>query len=333
VLIEDHARALLPEWLRFVRGVVECDDIPLNVSREMVQKTAVVRKIHELLVKRVLARLGELASAPVEGEGAPKVPWSTVWNAFGPLIKEGYWHERDELREQITPLLRFHTTACATPDGLRSLAEIHAARKEGQEHLWYLTAPSQQAALASPHLEAFRKRGWEVMLLSDPVDEWLVQRLDAYEGTTLKSAARGALDLPKEEGAEDVDIGAFTTWARGVLGDVVADVRPSTRLTDSAAVLVDADKGVGANMERLLRHANQGVTASPRVFELNAGHALVRNLTQLHEKGRVEDASEMLLLLLDDARLLEGDTSVDPAAVGRRLQALLVRASEAALRG
>lgn len=332
VLIEDHARTLLPDWLRFVRGVVECDDIPLNVSREMVQNTPLVRKLHDILTKRVLAQLEKHAAAPAEGPDAPRVPWSTVWTAFGPLLKEGVWHEHGDIRDQLLPLLRFHTTACEQPEGLRSLAEIKAGRKEGQEHMWFVTAPSREAALSSPHLEAFRRRGWEVILLTDAVDEWFAQALTEFDGVSLRNAGRGDLDLPEAATEGEADLGAFAGWAKGVLGDIVADVRRSNRLTDSPAVLVDTEDGMSANMQRILRQANQQVPPSRRVLELNASHGLVRNVMGLVEQGKAGDAEELLRLMLDNALLLEGG-AVDAPSLGRRLQGLLLRASEAALRG
>ncbi len=331
VLIEEHARELLPDWLRFVRGAVDSDDIPLNVSREMVQKTAIVRKLKDTLAKRVLKELDKHAAAPREGEGAPKVPYSDVWAAFGVLLKEGYWHQKDDFGELLLPLLRFNTMLCADATTYKSLSELVAARPEGQEHLWYLSAESRDAALASPHLEAFRKRGWDVMLLTDPVDEWLTQVLTEFNGVALKSASRGELDLPVDDVAAVAELGDFGPWAKSVLGDAVSEVRPSARLTDSAVVLVDAEDGLSSNMERILRQANQDVSAGKRILELNTNHQLVRNLKDLHSQGKIEDASVLMRMLLDEALLLEGSVK-DSQQLGRRLQDLLVRASEAALR-
>ncbi len=330
VLIEEHARDLLPDWLRFVRGVVDSEDIPLNVSREMVQKTQVVRKIREALVKRILRDLGKLADErqpAAEGEEKPAPKYPGVWNDFGVLLKEGYYHDKSSWGEQILPLLRF----ASTKGELRSLAAYKADMPEGQDTIWYITAENRSTAEASPHLEAFRKRGWEVLLLTDAVDEWLIQVLTEYDGKAMKSVARGDLKLDDaEDKTEKADVGVLGPWVKGILGDAVVSVRESTRLTDSACVLVDEDQGMSSNMERILKQVNQAGPGAKRILELNARHPLIRNLDRLREAGRSADAEPIARLLLDDALLLEGSVK-EPAAMGRRLQEMLLRASEAAV--
>lgn len=332
VLIEEHAKELLPDWLRFVRGVVDSEDVPLNVSREMVQKTAVVRKIREALTKRVLKELGDWAAeeAPADAE-APS--FAGFWRNFGVLLKEGYYHEHAKWGELLLPLLRFNTLQHEDGAGLTSLAEYRKAMPPGQDAIWYLTGESREALLASPHLEAFRKRGWNVLLLTDAVDEWLTSALTTFEEMPLKSVSRGALDLEDEaEAGEKADLSAFAPWVRDLLGDKVVDVRASARLTDSAVVLVDAEDGLSSNMERILKQANQDRAglASRRVLELNPRHPLIRNLADLKARGRDGDAEAIARMLYDDALLLEGSV-VEPAAMGRRLQELLTRAAAAAL--
>lgn len=323
VLIEEHARDLLPDWLRFVRGVVDSEDIPLNVSREMVQKTPTVKKMRDILTKRVLKELAKLA------EDAEK--YAPVWRDFGPLLEEGYYHDKDRYGDLILPLLRFNALSHDDDQGLMTLAEYKERMPEGQDTIWYLTAESRKAALASPHLEVFRKRGWDVLILTHAVEEWLVSVLTEYDGVKLESVARGELDLDDDgESSDKVDLSGFAPWMKGVLGDAVVEVRESSRLTDSACVLVDAEHGISANMERILRAANQEAPAARRVLELNPRHPLIKNLVALHEKGRAQDAEPLARLLLDDALLLEG-TVKEPAAMGRRLQDLLQRATEAAL--
>lgn len=323
VLIEEHARELLPDWLRFVRGVVDSEDIPLNVSREMVQKTPVVRKLRDILTKRILKELAKLA------EDAEK--YAPVWRDFGALLEEGYYHDKDRYGELLLPLLRFNALSHEDDQGLMTLAQYKEAMPEGQDTIWFLTAESRAAALASPHLEAFRKRGWDVLILTQAVEEWLVSVLTEYDGIPLKSVSRGELDLDEDdESADKADLAGFTPWMKGVLGEEVVDVRESSRLTESACVLVDADEGISANMERILRAANQDVLSARRVLELNPRHPLIKNLVALHEKGRTQEAEPLARLLLDDALLLEG-TVKEPAAMGRRLQDLLQRAAEAAL--
>jgi molecular chaperone HtpG len=319
------------------------------MSREMVQQTPVVRTIRDALVKRILKDLGKLADQPAEAPpadtedaqaGAPaERPYDVFWRSFGILLKEGHYHDRARYGDRILPLLRFNTLHDADAKGLRSLAEIKASLPEGQDTLWYLTAPSREAALASPHLEAFRKKGFNVLLLTDVVDEWFIQGLEEAEGLPVKSVSRGALDLDPDDEA-DADNGEkeagkaaveqLAPWLQGLFGGELAGVRPSSRLTDSPAVLVDDDSGLSANMERILRAANQEVGKARRHLEINPQHPLIRNLARLHADGRDADAEPLARLLLDDALLLEGAVP-DPAAVGRRLRELLVRASEAAI--
>jgi molecular chaperone HtpG len=346
VLIEENAEHLLPKWLRFVRGVVDSEDIQLNVSREMVQKTPIVRKIRDALTKRVLKKLARFAKAPApelpepsedEDENAmpPMLPagYDEVWRAFGVLLKEGYYHDKAAFGELILPLLRFNALSHEDGTGLVSLAEYVASMPEDQDEIWYLTAESRESALVSPHLEAFRKKGWEVLILTDPVDEWFISSLESFEEKTVKSVSRGQLDIEDEEDGEDkADLTGFTPWIEEILEGAVSGVRESNRLTDSAAVLVDSEDGISANMERILRQANQEIQASGRVLELNAKHPLIRNLAALHEQGKADSVAPMARLLLDDALLMEGSVK-DAPAIGRRLQDLLVRASQAELGG
>lgn len=341
VLIEDHARDVLPDWLRFIRGVVDSEDIPLNVSREMVQKTQVVRKIREGITKRILKELNDWSEeVPAEGveedDATAKASWADFWRNFGVLLKEGYYHERAKWGDLLLPLLRFNAASHGDDKGLISLAEYRKAMPPTQDTIWFLTGETRASALASPHLEAFRKRGWDVLLLTDPVDEWLVSVLDAYEGMPIKSIARGELDLSDETEAaadeEKADLTKFGPWLKEMLGDSVVDVRASTRLTDSAVVLVDADQGMSANMERILKQANaDGAGRTRRVLELNTRHPLIRNLAKMVEAGNTGAAEPLARMLYDEAMLLEGAVH-EPASLGRRLQELLTRASEAALR-
>lgn len=338
VLIDEYAKDLLPDWLRFVRGVVDSEDVPLNVSREMVQKTPTVRKIRDTVVKRILKELNRFAAAPVpeqpepeEGEENPAPPpqtYADIWRNFGALLKEGYFHERADWGEQLLPLMRFNTTRHETGDGLCSLAEYREAMAEDQDTIWYLTAESREAALTSPHLEAFKKKGWEVLLLTESVDEWFVQGLETFDDLPVRSVSRGELSLDEDE--EHDELLAFTPWIQDVLGEVVAGVRSSTRLTDSACVLVDDENGMSANMERILRAANQSTFGgAQRVLEVNPSHPLIQSLAQLHASGDLSTAEPLVRLLYDDALLLEGTVS-EPAAMGRRLQALLTEAAASA---
>lgn len=328
VLIANNAKDLLPRWLRFVRGVVDSEDIQLNVSREMVQKTPVVRKIRDALVKRLLKELGKTArQEAVEGE---EHPFHAIWNNFGVVLKEGYYYASERERDLLLPLLRFNALSHDDADGLLSLADYKANMPEGQDTIWFITAESRDAALASPHLEALKAKGYDVLLLTDPVDEWVVNTLTSFEEVPLKSVARGELDLDDEDAEDKPDLGAFTPWLKDLMAGQVADVRTSTRLTDSACVLVDAEDGISSNMERILKGVNQEVASSKRILEVNAKHPLIKDLVALHESGRSAVAEPLARMLYDDAMLLEGAVK-EPAAVGRRLQALLQQAAASAV--
>jgi molecular chaperone HtpG len=302
VMITEHATDLLPDWLRFVRGVVDSEDIPLNVSREMIQKTPVVRKIRENLTKRVLKDLGKLAED--HGKEGATTDWPGIWREFGFLLKEGHYAS-PEHRELLLPLLRFNALSHEDERGILSLADYKAAMKEGQDTIWFLTAESRSAALASPHLEAFKARGWDVLLLVDPVDEWLVSGLDKFDDVPLKSITRGELDLG-EKNEEKADLTQVGSWMEGLFGDAVKSVRASSRLTDSACVLVDDDSGISANMERILRSAQQKGPPAKRILELNPSHPLIVNLARMKDKGLDAEAEPVARLLLDDAMLREG---------------------------
>jgi molecular chaperone HtpG len=334
VLIDEHAKDLLPDWLRFVRGVVDSEDIPLNVSREMVQKTPAVRQIRTTLTRRLLKELRKFAERPApeaaaEGDEAAapaEHPYQRVWQSFGVLLKEGYYHDKAQFGDELLPLIRVQTHD-AEPDAVVSLAELKASLPEDQDAIWYITADSRASALRSPHLEAFRKKGWKVVLLTDPVDEWFIQALESYEGLPTKSVTRGDLKLEDDAAAGDkADVSGLLPWMQTVLVDEVASVRESTRLTESPAALVDDEAGMSANMERLLRAARQDVGPVLRHLELNVRHPIVKGLAAMHAAGRTGDAEPIARLLLDDALLLEG-TVKDAQAVGRRLQALLERAA------
>lgn len=330
VLIDEHAKDLLPDWLRFVRGVVDSEDIQLNVSREMVQKTPVVQKIRKQLTKRILKDLAGFAkrSAAEDHEGPG---FEDVWRNFGVLLKEAFYHEKDAFGKQLIPLFRFNAVSHDDGDGLISLADYKAAMADEQDTIWYLCAESREAALASPHLEAFQKKGWDVLLLTEPVDEWMVSALTDFDEVPLKSVSRGELELDEEEDdAERADLTGFNPWVAEVLDGVVAEVRASSRLTDSACVLVDAEDGVSGNMERILRQANQEVAASGRALELNPRHPLIKNLAALHSEGKTDAAKPLVRLLYDDALLLEG-TVKDAPGIGRRLQDVLEMAARAAM--
>lgn len=325
VLITEHAKGLLPDWLRFVRGVVDSEDISLNVSREMVQQTPLLQKIGSALVKRVIKELGRLAKRGGDSDEAKEDQerYAKIWRNFGLLIKEGYYHSGPDLRERILPLLRFNASSHDGPDGLISLADYKAAMPEGQDKIWFITAPDRETALQSPALEAFTRRGWSVLLLTDPVDEWLVTALESFDDTPVQSVSRGEIDLDDEDDhADKADLTGLLPFMKTLFDGQVSDVRGSSRLTDSAAVLVDADDGISSNLERILKQANQAVPTSRRVLEVNPKHPLIQHLVTLHERGDQAVVEPLSRLLLDEARLLDGSLE-EPAAMGRRVQDLL----------
>ena len=316
VLILEEARKLLPDYLRFVRGVVDSEDIQLNVSRELVQSTPTLDTIRQQLVTRVLKDLAKWAKKDEEG-------YADFWREFGVTLKEGVHTDGDQ-KKRLLPLLRFNTTRHDDGEGVVSLAQLVEAMPEDQDTIWYLTGPDRATCARSPHLEAFAKRGWEVILLTDPVDEWLVGSVTEFEGKELKSVARGELDL--EDAETDAASDALIAWLGEVLGDSVKEVRASSRLTDSPSVLVDDEQGMGANLERILRRAQQDVPASQRILEVNLGHPLVQSLATLREADE-QQAQPLGRLLLDQAQLVEG-TVADPAGLVQRLQTLSALAAK-----
>lgn len=327
VLITEHAKGVFPDWMRFVSGVIDSEDISLNVSREMVQQTPILQKIGDALQKRVLKELGRLLKKKGDEETQEKnrETYEEIWQAFGFLLKEGYYHSGPDTKDRLKPLFLFNTRSAEDEDELVTLDEYKEEMEEDQDTIWYLTAESREAALRNPALEAFDKKGWDVLLMTDAVDEWMLSAFSEYDGTPLQSVSRGELDLDDEEEAEDAaDLTGLLPWMQEALSGKVAAVRKSTRLTDSAAVLVDSDDGISANMARILKQANQSVPASQRVLEVNAGHPLIKNLASLQSAGKEDVARPLTELVLDGARLLDGSLE-DSAAMGKRVQSLLER--------
>jgi len=318
VLITQESEDLLPPWLRFVRGLVDSPDLPLNVSRDVLQQNPQVRTIQKRLVKKLLFSFGEMLDNERER-------YIQFWDAFGAVLKEGIYYGDDE-DNRVSKLCLFKTTY---GDDLSTLDEIVARMDGAQDELVYLTGQSSEALAASPHLEAYRARGIEVLLLTDPVDEWVVQRMGTYEGKTLKAADRGALaatDVEKEalEERERECRDLLKELETALEGDVGA-VRFSARLKDSPAVLVTEEGGLSPNLERILRRSNQDVPPSPRALELNPDHALIGKLKELHEgddgKDRVAEYAE---LLYGQALLAEGSPLKDPVRFSSLVTKLMV---------
>jgi molecular chaperone HtpG len=321
IKILENAGDLLPRNLRFLTGVVDSSDLDLNMSREILQQTGAVKAIRKQLTRRVLKKLAELSRTNVED-------YKLFWEEFGHILKEGIHEDGEGVKDQLIELLRYPTTSS---DGeLRSLADVKKEMKEGQEALWYLTSVDKERIGRAPVLEGFRKRSWEVLLMSDPVDEWVVMSLKDFDGTPLKSAM-GA-DLPDIKEEEDPIAKAakeqatpLVGWMKGLLGSEVAEVRVSSRLTDSPSVLVDQANGLGSNLERILKAANQNVPASKRILEVNPEHPMVKTLARLNAEGRA-GLEPFARLLLDHAAIAEGRLE-DPEGFARRLQALMETAA------
>ncbi len=317
VFVMDEAQQLLPPYLRFVRGVVDANDLPLNVSREILQQSRDVDTIRAGCTKRVLGLLEELAEKE-------KDRYATFWTTFGVVLKEGVVEDFAN-RERIAKLLRFASTHAGTPVQDVALADYVARMQPGQDAIWYVTADTHAAAAGSPHLEAFRRKGVEVLLLADRVDEWVVNALDAFDGRPLKSVARGELDdaladADEKARREEAAAKAAPVLAklREALGDRVADVRASTRLVESPACLVVGEGQASAHLERILRAAGQEAPSSKPVLEVNPAHPLLQRLAA--DDPRIADWASVLH---DQALLAEGAPLADPAAFVRTVNALM----------
>ena len=321
VFIMDDAEQLMPQYLRFVRGIIDSADLPLNVSREILQASREIDGIKAGSVKKVLGLLEEMA------ENDPE-KYARFWKEFGRVLKEGPGEDFGN-KEKIAGLLRFASTDADTEEEVVSLKDYLGRMKEGQDKIYYVTADSFAAAKHSPHLEIFRKKGIEVLLLSDRVDEWLVSSLTEFDGRKLQSVAKGDLDLGKLEDeaekeqqkkAED-DFTDLVEKVKAVLGDdKVRDVRVTHRLTDSPACIVAGEHDMSANLERLLKAAGQKGTSTKPILEINPQHALVARLRDEGDEARFADWAH---LLFEQALLAEGGQLEDPASFVRRLNGLL----------
>jgi molecular chaperone HtpG len=324
VFIMDAAQQLLPHYLRFMRGVVDSDDLPLNVSRELLQENELSGKIRSAVIRRSLDLIAKVAKDDPE-------KYKTFWTEFGPVIKEGIVEDFAN-RDRITPLLRFATTRGEGDEQAVDLATYVERMPEGQEAIYYITAENHRAAAHSPHLEVFRKKGIEVLLMSDRVDEWMMAYFHEFEGKPFKSVAKGDIDLGtlgKSDTSEEPsgDEQATETLAsdllekvKQALGERVSDVRASRRLTDSASCVVLGDQEMALHLQRLLEQAGQEVPDSRPVLELNPGHPLVGRLAGESDDARFND---LALVLLEQALLSEGASLDDPAEFVRRVNSLL----------
>ncbi|HEX9452448.1 MAG TPA: molecular chaperone HtpG [Burkholderiales bacterium] len=320
VFIMDDAEQLLPNYLRFVRGVVDSSDLPLNVSREILQESRDVETIRKGCVNKVLGLLEDLAENQKE-------KYAAFWKEFGRVLKEGVGEDYAN-KERIAKLLRFASTSADTDEQIVGLADYVARMKDGQEKIYYITADSSSAAKNSPHLEIFRKKGIEVLLLSDRVDEWVGSNLTEFDGKALASVAKGDLDLGKladeDKKEQEKEAGEYKELIEKIgksLGDRVKQVRVTFRLTSSPACLVADEHGMSANLERMLKAAGQQVPGSKPILEINPHHPLVQRLKNEGDETRFGDWSH---ILFDQALLAEGGQLDDPATFVKRLNELLL---------
>jgi molecular chaperone HtpG len=321
VFIMDDAEHLMPPYLRFVRGVIDSNDLPLNVSREILQESRDVEMIRAGSVRRVLSMLEELAENDKE-------KYATFWKEFGRVLKEGLGEDHAN-RERIAKLVRFASTHSDTEEQNVSLADYVGRMKEGQDKIYYVAAETFAAAKNSPHLEVFRKKGIEVLLLTDRVDEWAVSFLTEFEGKPLQSVAKGGLDLGKladeaEKQEQEKAAGEYKDLIERIkkaLGEKVKDVRATQRLTESPVCLVADEHDMGMHLERLLKAAGQTVPSSKPILEVNTHHPLVQRLKDEADDARFGDWSEVLF---DQALLAEGGQLEDPAGFVKRLNQLVL---------
>ncbi len=329
VFISDDAE-MLPGYLRFVRGVIDSEDMPLNISREMLQNNPMVAAIRSAVTKRILSELEKIAEKDNEA-------YEAFWNEFGAVLKEGLYEDM-ERRDQLLALARFRTTTSG--DDLRGLKAYTADMKENQTAIYYVTGEDRAKAMASPQLEGFRAKGIEVLLLSDPVDSFWITSALGYDGKPFKSVTQGAADLAEidagdtddaEPEADASEFGSLIAMIKQTLGEDVSDVRKSDRLTDSAACLVADAGGLDRNLEKLLaQHNPEGIPSKAPILEINPRHEMVKTLAHAAKAGGASgDLEDAARLLLDQAYILEGEPVRDPAAFAARMSRFMTRGMSA----
>ena len=321
VFIMDASEQLLPAYLRFVRGVVDSDDLPLNVSREILQQNRQVERIRGACTKRVLDLLDRLAN-----DGADK--YATFWDAFGSVLKEGIAEDTGN-RERIAKLLRFASTSSEGTSPTVSLDDYIGRMKAGQDVIWYITADSHAAAKGSPQLEALRAQGVEVLLMSDRIDEWMAGYLTEYSGKKLRHVGKGEIELDaaalEAHKASEEAASAVVARLKALLGERVSDVKVSRRLTESPSCLVLDEYDMALHLRRVLKQSGHEMPDSAPVLEINPNHALLKRLD-----GETDDAraSDLALLLLEQAQVAEGAQLDDPAAFVQRLNRVILDAGQ-----
>ena len=325
VFIMDNAEELVPKWLRFVRGVIDSDDLPLNVSRELLQDSRLVRTIRKQVIKKTLELLQTLADDEPE-------KYADFWEKFGSVLKEGLHFDGLDYADKLAPLVRFSSSTSETPIGLQTYVD---QMQEGQDEIYYAIGASRMLLDGSPHLEALKKKGFEVLYLTDNIDTWAIQGIEEFDGKKLVDAVNAELDLDDERSEEEVEqeseaLKPLTERFREVLSDHVEEVRLSTRLADSPACLVVPEGGLAAHIERLLRaQQHENIPAQKRILELNPKHPLIEAVREVSEQGDSDGAADWISLIYDQALLAEGSPISDPPRFARRLTELMQTAVRA----
>ena len=329
VFITDDCEDLMPHFLRFVRGIVDSEDLPLNVSREMLQHNVLVGHIKKALVKRIFSELKKKATKKAE-------EYATFWDNFGAVLKEGLYEDHEN-REKLLELVRFKSTES---DNLVSLEDYVGRMNEGQEEIFYISGEDAETLKSSPQIEGFKSRGVEVLLMTDPIDEFWLPMVHVFNEKSFKSVTSGDIDIgkikrsdeageekEKPEAADDAAVAKLLIAFKEELGDAVKDVRASDRLTDSAVCLVAGEGDMDLHLERMLKsQGHMDVPTSARVLEINSTHDLIKQLSVLTDDlTRKEDLQHMAHLLLDQARIIEGEAVSDPVAFSKRLNSALAK--------
>ncbi|MEI6215315.1 MAG: molecular chaperone HtpG [Desulfuromonadales bacterium] len=329
VFISDKCEELIPDYLRFVKGVVDSSDLPLNVSREILQEDVQIKRIQKSLVGKVLSTLAEVKEKEYD-------EYAAFWKEFGQVIKEGM-HFDYANKEKLQDLVLFESTSTAA-GAFVSLKEYVGRMPEGQKEIYFITGSSRETLEQSPHLEAFRAKNYEVLFLTDPVDEWVVQSLHEYDEKQLKAVDRGDISLDSEEEKQEKEkkreeaqkeFSDLVSLIKERLKEKVKEVRFSNRLTDSACCLVADEYGMNANMERIMKAMNQTVPESKRILELNPDHALLKAMAAIHQKDAAASAlADYADLLYDQALLTEGSSIKDPLRFTKLVSDLMVKAAQ-----
>ncbi len=328
VFIMEDCKDLLPEYLRFIKGVVDSEDLPLNVSREMLQHNPIMEKMKKNLVVKVLGKLKEMA------ENSPD-QFKTFWKQFGSVLKEGI-HTDFENKDKLLEILRLQSSMGAKEE-YTTLKEYVSRMREDQKDIYYILAENRELAEKSPHLEVLRSKSVEVLYMVDPIDEWIVTDINTYEGKQLKSITAGNLDLgeldkdtKKENEKAESTYKKLTERIKNILAEEVKDVRVSMRLAGSPACLVSDESGMGIQMEKMMKAMGQDVPESKKTLEINPHHQAIININAMYEKNATDPAlDEYVKLICDQALIAEGHVPKDPVAYSKRVNDLLVKATSA----